>query len=179
MTTVIYIRPGLTAIIAAILLGPDAETAAAQDTPMDAEVERFQLFTRCRPLFPSVTLELNSAYLDDLTQTDLEELVSTGLRSVELLGDRQAPPFLFITVGVVQWAFSVRVELMKEVQDPYTDLRGGATTWRAQRYGIHSGDKSFVLSSLSTAINGFLADYHRVNQFSCRPSGSERRPADR
>lgn len=168
MEIMIYKRGIPTATAAIMLLGLCGTPATAQDTPKDEDADRFQLFASCKPIFPMVTLELNSAYLEDLEEAELEELVTTGLQSAELLSDKPVPPFVSVTVGVVHWAFSVRVEFMKEMTDPYTKLRGGATTWRAHRYGIHSGDKSFVLSSLSTAVNGFLGEYHRVNGHACR-----------
>ena len=163
---------------AVVALGLCAATATAQETPKDADADRFQLFASCKPIYPMVTLELNSAYLEGLEEAEVEELVQTGLRSAELLSDKPVPPFVTVNVGVVHWAFSVRVEFMKEMTDPYTKLRGGATTWRAHRYGIHSGDKSFVLSSLSTAVNGFLGEYRRVNGGACR-FGDPEKPADR
>ncbi|MDE2877091.1 MAG: hypothetical protein OXU69_01075 [Gemmatimonadota bacterium] len=152
--------------------------ASAQDRPRDEDAERFQLFASCSPVFPMVVLEQHSSYADDLEQAELEQIVLDGLESAGLLRDREGPPMLFISVGVIQWAFSVRVELMKSVNDPFTELRGGATTWRAHRYGIHSGDKSFVLSSLSTALNGFVDEYRRVNERAC-PSDTDRADAQR
>ena len=158
-------------VVAAAALGMVTTMASAQDTSKDENVDRFQLFAKCKPVLPTVTLELTSAYLENLEEAELEQVVLTGLRAARLLSDQEAPPFLFVTVGVVHWAFSVRVELMKELRDPLTQLRGGATTWRAHRYGVHSGDKSFVLSSLSSALGVFVDEYRRVNGSACPSAG--------
>lgn len=160
-------KPVRTLAVVAVVLGMFPAAASAQDRSRAEDARRFQLFAKCRPLFPTVTLEQTSPNLEDLEAADLEQVVVAGLESARLMSEEDAPPFLFVTVGVVRWAFLVRVELKKELRDPSTDLRGGATTWSAHRYGIHSGDKSFVLSSLGTALEGFVDEYRRVNERDC------------
>ncbi|MDE2761414.1 MAG: hypothetical protein OXQ94_02540 [Gemmatimonadota bacterium] len=139
----------------------------AQETPADRRLDRFQLFTKCDPVFPKVSVERSSPYVENLEDADLEEVIHTGLRNAGLLGEEEVPPFLYVTVGILHWAYVARVELMKEVTDPLTQLRGAATTWREYRYGIHSGDPGFVISSLSNAFGTFLDEYLRVNDLYC------------
>ena len=124
MYIMIYNKMIRVTVGAVVALGLCATVAMAQDTSKKEEADRFQLFTKCLPVYPTVSLELTSAYLEDLEEAEVEELVLTGLRSAQLLGDQPEPPFLFVTVGIVHWAFSVRVELMKELTDPMTELRG-------------------------------------------------------
>lgn len=144
-----------------------ASTVDAQETPADRRLDRFQLFTRCDPVFPKVSVERSSPYVENLEDADLEEVVHAGLRNAGLLSEKEVPPFLYVTVGILHWAYVARVELMKEVTDPLTKLGGAATTWREYRYGIHSGDPGFVISSLSNAFNTFLDEYIRVNDLYC------------
>ena len=118
-------------------------------------------------MFPRVSVERSSPYVENLEDADLEEVVNTGLRNAGLLGEEEVPPFLYVTVGILHWAYVARVELMKEVTDPLTQLRGAATTWREYRYGIHSGDPGFVISSLGNAFGTFLDEYLRVNDLYC------------
>ena len=125
--------------IAATALSLVATTVSAQQhLTAEEEGDRFQLFTRCSPVFPSIAVERSSPY---------------------------------VAVGILHWAFVVRVELLKVVTDPGTDIKGAATTWRTYRYGIHSGDPAFVISSLSTAVQTFLEEYLRVNARFCGARG--------
>ena len=143
----------------------------AQETPANRRLDRFQLFTKCDPVFPRVSVERSSPYVEDLEDADLEDVVHAGLRNAGLLSEEEGPPFLYVTVGILHWAYVARVELMKEVTDPLTKLGGAATTWREYRYGIHSGDPGFVISSLSNAFNTFLDEYIRVNDLYCGGQG--------
>lgn len=156
-----------TAALAAAALALAAPPATAQETTAERRLDRFQLFTKCAAVFPTVSVERSSPYLEDLEDADLEEIVHGGLRTAGLLGEREGPPYLFVTVGILHWAYVARVELMKEVTDPLTQLPGYATTWREYRYGIHSGDPSFVKSSLGNAFNTFVDEYLRVNDLYC------------
>ena len=144
-----------------------APPATAQQTPADRKLDRFQLFTRCEPLSATVSVERSSPYVENLEDADLQQVVHAGLETAGLLREEELPPFLYVTVGILHWAYVARVELMKEVTDPLTKLGGVATTWREYRYGIHSGDPSFVISSLSNAFNTFLDEYRRVNEAYC------------
>lgn len=154
--------------------GPEAGQEA-KDEEEDEEVTRFRLFTNCRQIAPVVVLEQDSLYLADLTESDLEEAVEVNLRSLATVS-RHGPavglrPLLYVTVGVIGWSFTVRVEMMKGVVDPVLELPGIATTWRTVRHGVHRGDKSFVLSSLDTALQVFMDEYRRVNESACPPTG--------
>lgn len=130
--------------------------------------------------FPTVAVERSSPYVENLADSDLEGVVYSGLRSAELLKERassrappppgprrESPPLLYVAIGILHWAYVVRVELLKVVTDPGTDIKGAATTWRTYQYGIHSGDPAFVISSLSTAVQTFVDEYLRVNERFC------------
>ena len=121
--------------LAATALALAAPLIAAQETPPDRKRDRFQLFTRCAPVFPKVSVDRSSPYVENLADSDLEEVVHTGLRSAGLLSEEEVPPFLVVSVGILHWAYVARIELMKEVTDPGTNLAGAATTWRNYRYG--------------------------------------------
>ena len=153
--------------IAAAALAPGATPTLAQNLTAEEEGDRFQLFTKCRPVFPTVAIERSSPYIEDLADSDLEEVIYSGLRSAGLLSEDEDTPFLYVAIGILHWAYVVRIELLKLVNDPRTDIHGAATTWRTYRYGIHSGDPAFVISSLNTALQTFLDEYLRVNEGSC------------
>ena len=155
--------------VAALSLG--ATPVSAQQPTAEEEGDRFQLFTGCLPVFPTVAVDRSSPYVENLPDSALEAVVRTGLKSARLLNEKEAPPLLYVAVGIVHWAYIVRVELLKVVTDPETDIRGAATTWRTYRYGIHSGDPAFVISSLSTALQSFVDRYLRVNRRFCRARG--------
>ena len=158
--------------IVATVMALGAAPASAQNLTQEQEVALFQLFTRCEPVFPTVAVERSSEYLEEeLTDSVLEEVVFTGLRSAGLLGETEKPPFLYVAVGVVHWAYVVRVELLKLVTDRETDIAGATPTWRTYRYGIHSGDPAHVVSSVGTALQRFLEDYLLVNESVCGESG--------
>ena len=171
---------------------PEDESAGAgveagqevKDEDEDEEVDRFRLYANCREIMPVVILEPDSLYLEDLTESDLEEAVDINLRSLPTGTAMGRRPLLYVTVGVIGWSFTVRVEMMKWVVDPVHELEGLATTWRTVRHGVHRGDKSFVVSSLDTALQVFMDEYRRVNGSVCPPAGGssgkwapgERRP---
>jgi len=159
------------AIAAAALSLVATQVSAQQHLTLEEEGDRFQLFTRCSPVFPTVAVERSSPYVENLADSDLEEVVYSGLRSAELLKEGESPPLLYVAIGILHWAYVVRVELLKVVTDPGTDIKGAATTWRTYRYGIHSGDPAFVISSLSTAVQTFVDEYLRVNAMFCGAGG--------
>lgn len=163
-------------VIAGTVLALGAVPGSAQDPTPEQEAALFQLFTRCKPVYPTVAVERTSAKLEDLSNSQLEEVVLTGLRSDGLLSEKEGTPFLYVAVGIVDWAFVVRIELLKLVDDRETDIVGAAPTWRTYRYGIHGGDPEFLLSSLGTAMRRFLDDYLLVNEGACGASGNP--PAD-
>ena len=162
---------------------PEDESAGAgveagqevKDEDEDEEVDRFRLYANCREIVPVVILEPDSLYLEDLTESDLEEAVDINLRSLPTFSRHGTAigrrPLLYVTVGVIGWSFTVRVEMMKWVVDPVHELEGLATTWRTVRHGVHRGDKSFVVSSLDTALQVFMDEYRRVNGSVCPPAG--------
>ena len=148
-----------------------------RDEDEDQELDRFRLFTNCREVVPVVILHQDSLHIQDLTESELEEAVDIKLSSLPTVtrqgrdfGPVGRPPLLYVTVGVIGWSFTVRVEMMKGVVDPVHDLRGLATTWRTVRHGIHSGDKSFLVSSLDSALQVFMDEYLRVNGSACPPT---------
>ena len=160
--------------IAGTVLALGAIPVAAQDPTPEQEAALFQLFTRCRPVYPTVAVERTSSKLEELSDSQLEEVVLTGLRSEGLLSEEEGTPFLYVAVGIVDWAFVVRVELLKLVTDRASEIVGAAPTWRTYRYGIHGGDPEFVLSSLDTALQRFLHDYLLVNAGACGTPGDSR-----
>lgn len=157
--------------IVATALALGAGPASAQDLTAEQEAALFQLFTGCMPVYPTVAVERTSPNIEDLSDSQLEEVVLTGLRSAGLLSEKEGTPFLYVAVGIVHWAYVVRIELLKLVTDRETDIVGAAPTWRNYRYGIHSGDPEFVLSSLGTALQRFLDDYLLVNEGACGAAG--------
>lgn len=95
-----------------------------------------------------------------LTETDVESIAKSRLLAAGLF-DPEAEPHLYISIQVVDKAFSLRVEFLRWVQG---ELMGGrhATVWSSARTGVTSR-ASFIKDRLRDHLDHFVAEFLTVN----------------
>ena len=74
---------------------------------------------------------------------------------------------LYISIAVLDNAFSVSVRYIKDVYDPLSGLRYLAATWDTGGIGTHGGDSGYILSYLYRKFDQFLVEFLRVNEKAC------------
>ena len=143
-------------MIAGLLL-----VAATQTTQ-----DRFRLFNECEPMDLLVILEDDAAGLG-LTEGRVRTLAESRLRAARLFSD-ETVTYLLVYVNVAGRAFSLAVEYRKLVYDAASQELGLSTTWSDGATGTHGGGGTFIVQSLSEALDGFVLEYLRVNEDACR-----------
>ena len=152
-------------------LSPDQQERI-EDKALKHMLDRFDLFTNCEPM-AIVVEDLSSAGKKlGLTNADIQANVESRLRAARIYTNQRTPHYLHIVVSVIGRAFSIDVEFKKSLFDSlYTELQGGAGTWRDGITGTHGGrgrgGGSYILSGLSQMLDRFIADYLRVNETAC------------
>lgn len=141
-------------------------TAVAAD-----DVARFSLYADCGPMGLLVTIDGADGAADiGLTEDAVQAAAESRLRAGRLyLAEIEPIPFLHVQIHVVSPAFSVRLDFRKIVQDPLSGEWHYAETWWTGSLGTHGGEYGYILSSLSLALDNFIADYLRVNESACLP----------
>ena len=109
-----------------------------------------------------------------LTKDTLRLASESRLRSARLYADsfRLAAGYsiLYVNASVVGRAFHVSIQYWKVVTDRHGRSNYG-TTWTTATTGVHSGDSTYIVSTLSEQLDTFLADYLRVNAEDCGGPG--------
>ena len=153
---------------AAVVLGLVALTLSfpASGETFEERLNRFQLFAECRPMRLTVEDLLPDAAEIGLTSESIQTAAESRLRAARLFSP-ESRQYLYITTNVVGHGFSISVRYNKVLYDPLTDQRLSATTWDTVVTGTHSGDASYILSSLSGRLDQFLVEFLRVNEEAC------------
>lgn len=141
---------------------------------LDLIEDRFNLYTNCQPL--AVYIPEASRPKDwnavRLTTAEIQAATESRLRAARLYAPKFHLPSLNVSISIVGDAFSVGLQLVKQLADTtYSQMYGPAATWEYRYTGIHGGGArggDFVLSSLSQQLDRFIADYLRVNEEACQ-----------
>ena len=137
------------------------------------EIERRLLYTACAPMDLVVEeLPPEAPRETGLTQTAIINAVESRLRAARLfvpieeqeLGRQQ---YLYTNVNISGSAFSIDVELNRNVEDLGYGLQGVVTVWKTGRVGTHNGDGQYILGNVSRHLDTFIASYLRVNEVHC------------
>ena len=136
------------------------------------ELDRFELWYGCQPVFLVVEGLPDSAKAIGLSTSRIETAVRSRLRSARIYSaERPWPrPYLYVNVNVLGAAFGHRLELNKWVKDEASGEEGRAATWRRGGIGTHGESASFVLSTIGEFTDLFIDEYLRVNADACRNS---------
>ena len=131
------------------------------------DLERFQLFNECRPMFLLVETLPKGAEVIGLTVNSLAIAARSRLRSARLYTDTARSEYLYINVNVVGPAFSATLAFKKSVYDPVSALTRYAQTWEVGATGTHGKDAADVRSVVAENMDEFLDAFLRVNQAAC------------
>lgn len=148
--------------------------ALAADEPTD--LDRFQLWNHCRPVFLLVEGLHQEAEAIGLTKERIETTVRSRLRAARLYTEEviaeddnwpEVNAVLYININAGGLSFLISVEFWKWLDDPATGQSGRTTTWDSGGAGTHGQDSGFIISDLAEHIDGFIDEYLRVNEEAC------------
>lgn len=134
--------------------------------------ERFQLFSYCAGMLPSVSVSENDI---DLTEDRIGTMVESRLRAARLYGGPdQFLGGLMVWVDVTDRAFVIDLEYAKTLYDPVSDdmfmaspARFVIGTRAYGSFGTHGGDSGYIMQGISESLDTFIGDYLRVNEEAC------------
>ena len=145
--------------------------------PPEQQLERFQLFNRCRPMQVLIGFQGRDRTALGLNETRLSAAVESRLRSARLFTkDRSASngSILYAHIHIVGAAFSISLVYEKSLRDPVTTTELTATTWRSSFLGTHANDGNSLVQTLSEMTDRFLVEYFRVNEEECGSASTDK-----
>lgn len=157
-----------TMIATALVLAVGAITSSA--TTIEDEPG---LYAACTPMELVVeNLSPEGARETGLTKKTIVNAVESRLRGARLFAPLDKlevgrEQYLYVNVNVVGPAFSVRVELKRNIGDLGYGLPGVAVVWDTGATGTQGGNGQYILSVVSEYLDEFLASYLRVNEAAC------------
>ena len=133
----------------------------------DDDVERFQLWAGCEPMWLNIVVDDTTEDGPKLTEESVRSAVESRLRSARLYSDERTGVQLGVTADRFgnPTSFQLSVKLWKIVLDINTGLRYASSTWGTRAYG--RGPSEYVRTALSEHIDRFLIAYLRVNEAEC------------
>ena len=139
---------------------------ASYDVP---DMDLFQLWASCTPLFPVINLNDTTEGGRVLTEESVQSAVESRLRSARLYSDEPGLILLWVDVSrfsdTSPWPFSIKLALRKLVFDIHSGTNGLARSWQSSSFGL--GPPEIVRATLAEDIDNFLAEYLRVNEAAC------------
>jgi len=140
---------------------------AAANEGMD-EKERFQFFNNCEKIGLEIKTTVtghNMVLINHEIRADIERrLVANRIYDAN---PTTRSAFLRVGISVHQYAFSIYVQYFKPVEDAISGISDSATTWQDGNYGTHNNDPDFILNAMFNLVEGFIANYRRVNKSAC------------
>ena len=130
-------------------------------------VERFELWTECKPLRPVVAVHNKDDLKDDTFEGSVRAAVESRLRGARIYGNGDYP-FLSVKVHRSSGLFQINVDLRKRLFDPITGMMASGNSSNYGSFG--SGPPEYTRSILAEHLDKFIADYLRVNEAACGKS---------
>ena len=131
------------------------------------DLDRFELFNECRPMFVLVESLHRQAAIIGLTKGSLASAARSRLRSASLYTEDSSGPYLYVNVHIAEQVFSASVDFMKLVYDRASGLAARAPTWQRSVLGTHGRDAAYVRNVIAGFADEFLDAYLRVNETAC------------
>ena len=147
-----------------VWLADSASAASVTDTDLD----RFQLWNDCRPMYLVVENLPESAAQIGLTEERIAIAVRSRLRAARLYEVSVRNPYLYVNVNVLRRSFGIIIRYNKFVQDLVTGKTGPSPTWNIHGIGTHGEDAGYILSTVAMYMDRFIDEYLRVNEDACR-----------
>lgn len=162
-------RTALALLAIAGPLAAQVETALDRFNKLEA-TDKFRLLNYCQPLEIDVELRTKDAEGFGLTQRRMETKLEARLRAARLYSDGPQLMGLALTVHVVGIGWRADLVAIKPMEDTLSNARSrGISWWRAETGTASSSDTGgqFVLGVVDDMIDGFLAEYLRINEAPC------------
>ena len=128
-----------------------------------AEILLEKLGNKCRQIGLRVLVD-DDAEEVDLTEESVTRVVRRRPRAARMYADNELTnERLYVNVGVYDVAFNIHLEFEKMLYDPKTDDEYFAVTWEMWANGRHSGNKGYILQSVSEKLDEFIDEYLLAN----------------
>ena len=152
-------------LVATLLL-----TAASALAGEVSDIDRFELWNRCRPMDLVVEPLQHDEPDIDLTKDAIEAAAQGRLRAAHIYSedpDETAEAYLYVLVVVKSSAVSVGIAYYKVIQDLATNIWAPSVTWWVISTGVHGQDWNFIVSNVTRLTDKFIDEYLRVNEDDC------------
>ena len=160
-------------LMAASVLCLVAASSHGQEPSILDELELFQLFADCQPVYLTVFVQVDAPDVSGLTEDRVRTVAESRLRAARLhesdIGLLQDIGLLHVAVWVQEKTrvSTSKVEFLKPVTDQYTSQFRHTGTWESARAGIADTNGSMVMQAVSEMMDEFINDYLRVNEPAC------------
>lgn len=153
--------------LAALALLLSASGAAGES--VEERLQRFKLFTDCRPMGLVVEDLPPDASKIGLTRAAIQAAAESRLRSARLYRSIHSAPYhyLYLNVNVAGLAYNISLDFKKDVHDPLSGTTGIAVTWHLGSAGMHGGRANYIVSWVSQRMDEFLVEFLRANEKAC------------
>ena len=131
------------------------------------DYDRFQLFADCSPMTIIVESLKQDATDVGLTKKQIETTVRSRFRAARIYNRDATEIAFYVNVNVVKSAANISISLIKPVIDTHTLQVQVTSTWTRGTLGLHGGNSSRILWTLSEEIDDFIDEYLRVNANAC------------
>ena len=164
-------------IVALLVLALAATTPVGAEESEDFgrsvrdEIDRFDLWNACEPIYLLIEGLGDGAVKSGLTHEAITTTVRSRLRAARLYRGSRRSPHLYVNVNALSGgrAFNVFVGFNKPFFDRISGRAGSATTWDTRMVG--QGDAAYILSLVSQLTDKFIDEYLRVNDSACQGPG--------
>ena len=147
-------------------MGQLERAGCSSDSPIDRQIDCFDLFNGCEPIDLLVENLPEDAAEIGLTKERIQTLAESRLRAARLY-DADGGTHLYVHVNVVGRAFSEGLDYKKRLYDSVTGLSFRTTTWNVDGVGTHGGDAGYIMQIVSEHLDHFILEYLRVNEAAC------------
>ena len=147
-------------------MGQLERAGCSSDSPIDRQIDCFDLFNGCEPIDLVVENLTEDAAEIGLTKERIQTLAESRLLAARLY-DADGGTHLYVNVNVVGRAFSEGLDYKKRLYDSVTGLSFRTTTWNDDGVGTHGGDAGYIMQIVSERLDRFILQYLRVNEAAC------------
>ena len=160
-------------MIASVLCLAAASANGQEVSPILAELESFELFADCQPIYLTVFVQADAPEVSGLTEERVKTVAESRLRAARLYeSDIEILPnigMLHVAVYVQEQTRAAisKIEFLKPFSDQFTGQYRHTGTWETNRIGIAGVDGNLVMQGVSEMMDEFINEYLRVNEQSC------------
>ena len=154
-------------LLVSTLFGIESVFAQDKQMTLKEKLNRFQLFTNCKPVELLVENLPQSATGIGLTKSDIIAAAESRLRSARIYTAEASNSYLYVNVTATKLAYSISFEFKKMVLDLFSGHNSFAGTWDTGSMGTHGGSSTYILSNIAKHMDQFIVQFLRVNEKAC------------